>query len=244
MRILRFFEKLLTKIVSLFFKQQFDREKYHFNFSEVWFSPWDKDERFNLIYDQIRNNTLLSKRKLFDLYLIGIQQDKLKANFLEIGTLRGGSAAMLLSSFSGEKLLLWDNWKGGGANISKDDYFLSKEYSIAADLQETQNLLSMLYPEFIDQYSFINDIFPNNIKLNHAFNHLSLVHFDIYDSHSFIIGIDLLWTKLMHGGIFIVSAYGSISLNSLTDAVNNVVKSKPDCFFVQSQSGMGLMIKR
>jgi hypothetical protein len=44
---LRFFEKLLTKIVSLFFKQRFDREKYHFNFSEVWFSPWDKDERFN-----------------------------------------------------------------------------------------------------------------------------------------------------------------------------------------------------
>jgi hypothetical protein len=45
------------------------------------------------------------------------------------------------------------------------------------------------------------------------------------------------------GGCFIVSAYGSISLDPLTVAVNEFVKFQEDCFFIQSQSGLGIIIK-
>ena len=36
---------------------------------------------------------------------------------------------------------------------------------------------------------------------------------------------------MVEGGIFIVSAYGSISLDPLTDAVNRYVRQKQDCIF-------------
>ena len=68
--------------------------------------------------------------------------------------------------------------------------------------------------------------------------------FDIYDKDAFIKGIELIWPKIINGGIFIVSAYGSISLDSLTDAVDNYCKDKQDCVFFQSFSGLAILFKQ
>lgn len=217
------------------------KKTYHFNFPEVWYSPWESDEVFNQIYSDISGNTLVSKRKLYDIYCISRQMSTLGGNYLEIGTLRGGTAALLASTFTNKELILWDNW---GKYVEHDAYFVEKIYSESDDLAKTRNLLKKVSLQTTSNFTFVDEPFPNLKLIEQWHEKFSLVHFDIYDKTAFIDGIKLLWPKIQVGGVFIVSAYGSISLDPLTISVNEFVKTQKDCLFIQSQSGLGLLFKK
>ncbi len=234
-------ECLLTWSVGLVFRQKFDRRIYRFNVPEVWYSPWNGDDAFAAVYAAILGNTLVSKRKLYDLFSISRQFNRLGGDYLEVGTLRGGTAVLLSATFTGHRMVLWDNW---GRHVEYDDYFVEKVYSKSDDLNETRRLLEQVSPQILDRCSFIDKPFPCESVVadwNHPF---SLVHFDIYDKAAFEAGIELVWPRIKAGGVFIVSAYGSISLDPLTRSVNEFARKQADCLFIQSQSGLGLLIKR
>lgn len=239
-RVIFLFEVLLTNIAGLIFSNNFNKKIYKFNFPEVWYSPWNNDVEFISIYKKISKNTLVSKRKVYDLFCISKQLNNLNGAYMEIGTLRGGTAALLASHYTGPKIILWDNW---GKSVEYDDYFLKKTYSVGDDLKKTQELLHDVCPIALAKCDFINQTFPQKDIIEELKIPLSLVHFDIYDKSAFEFGIELIWPKIVVGGIFIVSAYGSISLDPLTRAVNNFFQKTNDCFFIQSQSGLALLVK-
>ena len=162
---------------------------------------------------------------------------------MEIGTLRGGSAALLASNLLSNELILWDKWDDKIASLKKDDYLIKKKYAEKNDLLTAKNLIRKFTNKKVN-LDFKNISFPNKKIINCLNDNLSLVHFDIYNKKAFTDGIKLIWPKMVEGGIFIVSAYGSISLNPLTDAVNFYVKQKHDCIFFQTHSGMALLIKK
>jgi hypothetical protein len=233
-------EGFLTFAVALLSRQGFDTKRYRFNISEVWYSPWNEDDKFNAFYRMICQNTLISKRKLFDLYQIGAQINRsLQGIVLEVGTYRGGSSGLLASVFPEKELILWDIWN---KVVEEDSTFVKKIYAASSDLQEAKQLLSKTGTNSAIKASFIDDIFPNATIISEWQSDISLIHFDIYDSNAFMLGIDLLWPRLAMGGVFIVGGYGSISLNPLTDAVNKFVENS-NCLFIESQSGMGLIFK-
>lgn len=236
-----FVELLLTWFVGLFFRQKFDRHIYRFNFPEVWYSPWNGNDTFTFLHAMISSNTLVSKRKLYDLFRVSAQINRLGGDYLEIGTLRGGTAALLAATFTGARIVLWDNW---GKHVEHDNYFIKKVYSESDDLDKTKSLLELVVPQVLDRCLFVNRAFPCESVISGWTRPFSLVHFDIYDKAAFEVGIRLIWPRIQEGGIFIVSAYGSISLDQLTSAVNDFVQKQTDCFFIQSQSGLGLLVKR
>ncbi len=94
----------------------------------------------------------------------------------------------------------------------------------------------------IKKVVYIDSNFPDLNFIN-RFSYLTLVHFDIYCHKAFLSAFSLLWPLIQPGGVFIVSAYGSISLNLLTDAVNSLIKENSNCFFFQTQSGMAILKK-
>lgn len=234
-------ECFITWIVASVFRCRFDRQKYRFNIPEIWYSPWNKDESFSTVHAAISNNTLVSKRKLFDLFSISRQFKKLSGDYLEIGTLRGGTAGLLASTFAGDNLVLWDNW---GKHVDHDNYLIQKNYSESYDLERTKSLILQIAPDTFNKCLFINNPYPCKSTIANWNKRFSLVHFDIYDKTAFEEGIDLIWPLINNGGVFIVSAYGSISLDPLTNSVNSFVKKQEDCFFIQSQSGLGLIFKK
>jgi hypothetical protein len=234
-------ECLITWLVGFIFRQKFDRRTYRFNVPEVWYSPWNRDDAFTSIYTTISANTLVSKRKLYDLFCISNQFNKLGGDYLEVGTLRGGTAGLLASTFTGGRLVLWDNW---GEHVVHDDYFVEKIYSESGDLSKTRSLLEQVSPLVLDRCLFIDKSFPCASLVASWSRPFSLVHFDIYDNTAFEAGIELMWPQIQAGGVFIVSAYGSISLDPLTRSVNEFAQRQVDCLFIQSQSGLGLLIKR
>jgi len=240
-RIVPWFEWAVTLLVYSLFGRNFNRKKYRFSVPEVWYSPWQHDKEFAAIYEAISGNTLLSRRKLYDLYDLSRQQRRLGGDFLEVGTLRGGTAALLAFAFSGSKLMLWDNW---GKQVQHDDYFVKKAYSASEDLEMTRALIQRSTPAAAERCVYVDELFPNEAIIQGCEGPFSLIHFDIYDRAAFEIGVEMIWPKLMNGAIFIVSAYGSISLDSLTNAVNVFAQKHDDCIFIQSQSGLGLLIKK
>lgn len=240
-RLITFVEDLLTGIVSLLSKESFNTKRYRFNIPEVWYSPWNEHIEFNSLYAVIRHGTLISRRKLFDLYQIGLQINR-DANgaILEIGTYRGGSGALLALVFAEKPLIFWDIWS---KDVEEDNTFVKKIYSVVGDLDQAKHLLKKIGTHSATNASFVDDIFPNSSIISGWAGEISMVHFDIYDSNAFTRGIEMLWPLLSVGGIFVVGGYGAISLNPLTDAVNLFVNGS-NCLFIESQSGMGLIIKR
>lgn len=240
-RLIAFAEDLLTGIVSLLSKEGFNTRRYRFNIPEVWYSPWNEHNEFNSLYTIISHSTLISRRKLFDLYQIGLQVNRdTNGVILEIGTYRGGSGALLASVFSEKSLIFWDIWS---KVVEEDNTFVKKTYSAVSDLDQAKLLLGKIGTHSAVNATFVDDIFPNPSIISGWAGKVSMVHFDIYDSNAFTCGIEMLWPMLSVGGIFIVGGYGAISLNPLTDAVNQFV-NRSNCLFIESQSGMGLIIKQ
>ncbi len=233
-------ECLITISIGLIFRHKFDQRIYRFNIPEVWYSPWNGDDTFAKVYTAISGSTLVSRRKLYDLFCLSGKFNCLGGDYLEVGTLRGGTAGLLATTFTGARMVLWDNW---GEHIEHDNYFVEKVYSEGDDLNKTRRLLEDIAPKVLLRCFFVDKKFPCESLIANWDRQFSLVHFDIYDKTAFEAGIRLLWPRIQEGGVFIVSAYGSISLDSLTSSVNEFVRKQDDCLFIQSQSGLGLLIK-
>lgn len=125
-KIQQYIESFATFLASLAFKK-FDKKKYQFSFKEVWYSPHEVNREFNQLYSKIYSHTLISKRKLHFLYNISKQISKLKDSFMKIGTLRGGSAALLVSNLLNNELILWDRWSDKIASVKKKITILLKK---------------------------------------------------------------------------------------------------------------------
>ncbi len=239
--LLRSVESLLTALVRFVSKHPFDTAKYRFNFPEVWYSPWRTDPAFQSIYRRISANTLISERKLFDLLSLAKQvHGASDTRVLEIGTYRGGSAALLAHALPDVQLTLWDNW---GKPVFGDDYFVKKVYAEGDDLSQTQSLVKSIGTPSALGCEYVCELFPNERVLAAHEGQYSLVHFDIYDEGAFEKGIALVWPKIRSGGMFVCGGYGAISLDKLTGRINCFAEANA-CLFVQTQSGMGVLIKR
>ena len=236
----KYIANFISWLVWAFARHKFDRQLYHMNFSEVWYSPWDKNQEFKSLYKKIQNHTNVPKTKLFDLYSINKQLQNLDGDTLEIGTYRGGSAALLATGAPRNKLIMWDIW---GMQVKHNDYFIKKLYSTHEDLEFARELLGSMVADFDSRCEFITELFPSPEVIHAWDNSFAIVNFDTYDEKAFIEGIELIWPKLCVGGVFVVGAYGAISLDPLTRAVNAFTE-KNNCLFVQSQSGIGLIIKQ
>ena len=240
-----YIEHIINFLLNLVIKEKFNKSKYKFSIQEVWYSPWETDKEFNELYFKISKYTLISKQKLYCLYNISKQINKLDGSFLEIGSLKGGSGALLASNLKKKELILWDNWGGGSKNnnVNKDNYFVDKIYADNDDFLLTKNLVEKFTHQNKTKLVFKNNLFPDNKIINSINKNISLVHFDLYNKNAFINGIELIWPKIIDGGVFIVSAYGSISLDPLTDAVNHYCKNKKNCTFFQTFSGLAILFK-
>lgn len=239
--LMRLVESILTALVRFASKHPFDTDRYRFNFPEVWYSPWRTDPAFQSIYRKISAHTLISERKLFDLLSLAKQVRGFSGTrVLEIGTYKGGSGALLAHALPDARLTLWDNW---GKPVANDEYFVKKIYAEDSDLSQARALVTSIGTPSAQACEYVCELFPNEQVLAAHHGEYSFVHFDIYDESAFAKGIAFVWPKLCIGGMFVCGGYGAISLDKLTGAVNQFIEAN-DCTFVQTQSGMGVLIKR
>lgn len=208
------------------------------------FSPWDNDRNFMTIYDIARNNTLVDKYRMYELWELTEQINKLdsSASFLEVGVWRGGTAAII-----GRKLELLDSkinfyladtYTGVVKSNDKDLFYTDSEHN-----DTSLTIVENLVKDIKINYKQLVGIFPEDtahlINENEKFG-LCHIDVDVYQSAKDIV--DWIWDKLIIGGVVIFDDYGFHTCTGITTYIQEV-KHLKDRMIVHNINGHALMIK-
>jgi len=88
------------------------------------YRPWHSDERFLTAWASVRDHTMLDQPRLYELWELTEQALKVPGAVLEVGTWRGGSAALMglrLNELAAERELIIADTSGGVAKAGPDD---------------------------------------------------------------------------------------------------------------------------
>ena len=195
---------------------------------------WETDGYFNVLYKEVKENTLVDKVRCFMLYQFLKQALKLDGDAAEIGVYKGGTAKLLAKIIKNKNIYLFDTFAGmpqtSEMDIHKKGDFSDTVFNDVSDyLRDFKNIF------------FYQGLFPETagpIK-NKIF---SFVHIDVDIYKSVFDCCDFFYSRMVKGGIMIFDDYGFLSCPGAKIAVDHFFKNKKEipCYL---QSGQCLIIK-
>ena len=198
--------------------------------AEPVFNAWDT-EKANIIYDNYKDRTLLSKASFYTLIELARSCDDKKGQFVELGTYKGGSARALADMLN-RKIFCFDTF-GGVVGASSEDTMEDGEFG-DVDLEDVKYYL-------MDCKLFVGEVQRtlNQIKgLKIAFLHIDLdLYTPIYES------LITLYYNVVEGGIILFDDYGTLSTPGAKFACDNFFMNKPENIIVL-QTGQAFIIKQ
>lgn len=181
---------------------------------------------------RIRRDLLLTFTESVQLYELAKSTVKLKGDFAEVGTYKGGSSKIIASVKGDKKLHLFDTFEGLPKTSGKDKYFDKGEYY--ASLEDVKNFLK----EYKRVY-FYKGIFPNTAQklINPKF---SFVHLDVDLYKSTKESLEYFYPKMVKGGVIISHDYPSSV--GVKRAFDEFMKNIPE-IVVKLSGNQGLLVK-
>lgn len=229
-------------------KANFSVDGFHYGFSfpSANYAPWQGDEAFTTIYNQIKKNTLVDIYRCYELWQLvkKIHSMNPAAAVLEVGVWRGGTAGIMAQQLSNVKskatLYLADTFSGVAKAGAHDSFYTGGEHSdtsqyIVEDLLKNKSK----YPHF----KILKGIFPDDtadkIPVSEQFG-LCHIDVDVYTSAKDIL--DWVWDKLIPGGVVVFDDYGFHSCTGVTKLVEEYFYHT-DRQVIHNLNGHALMIK-
>jgi O-methyltransferase len=182
---------------------------------------WDDDQRFNVIFSEIYDRTLVDKPRCYILYQLAGHAHSVPGDAAEIGVFRGGTAKLLSKVLSDKKLHLFDTFSGMPPTDKTRDMHKQGDFSdtsledVKAFLKGQDNI--SLYPGF----------FPATAA---PIEHLkfSMVHIDVDIYQSVIDCCKFFYPRIQRGGIMVFDDYGFTSCPGARAAVDEFFSDKPE----------------
>ncbi len=206
------------------------------------YAPWLSDHSFNNVYEIIKNYTLVSKYRCYELWQLVEESVKLKGALIEIGTWRGGSGALIakkarLSDIK-DTVYLCDTFKGVVKAGKRDSSYKGGEHSDASRemVEEVINKLKL------DNTEILVGIFPektSNLVTDKTFRFCH-IDVDVYQSAKDIM--EWLWPKLVVGGIVVFDDYGFQKCDGIMCFVNEE-RNKKDRLVIHNLNGHAIVVK-
>lgn len=229
-------------------KANFSIDGFHYGFSfpSANYTPWQGDEAFMSIYNQIRNNTLVDIYRCYELWQLvqKVQSLDPHAAILEVGVWRGGTAGIMARQLANIKskatLYLADTFSGVAKAGSNDSFYTGGEHGdtsqyIVEDVLKNKSQ----YPYF----KILKGIFPeetaDKVLITEQFG-LCHIDVDVYESAKDIL--EWVWDKLIPGGVVVFDDYGFHSCTGVTKLVEQY-RNYPDRQIIHNLNGHALMIK-
>lgn len=198
--------------------------------------PWLSKNYTNLF---LQSQLRLSRERAYVLLEIVNYIKGLEGNFAELGVYRGSTAYLIASQLEpiyGKKLYLFDTFYGTPATSVDDNYKRQGKYS-DVDINKVKDFLKLFQEFTIYCQGIIPDTLEaiKNEKL--CFVH---IHLNIYQSTQ--AAIELLYDKVVPGGIILIEDYGLKSCAGVKKAIDQFVKIK-NIKVIHLPTGQGMIYK-
>lgn len=183
-------------------------------------APWKTNIEFNALYSKIKDHSLCTIERLYELWILVEQIKNLDGQIIEIGTWKGGSGAIIASQLKKynpkSTLYLCDTFNGVVKSGKKDTV-----YKDGAHISSKDTVYRLLQSLRLSNAKILEGIFPeetsHKISRNDSFK-LCHIDVDVYQSAKDIM--DWVWPKMIVGGVVIFDDYGDTNCDGIITFVN------------------------
>ena len=207
------------------------------------YAPWRKSEEFWQIYSAIEGYTLADLYRCWELWDLASQCEILPGHFLEVGTWRGGTAAILCSCAArlggGRRVYIADTFSGVPKATERDSSYTGGEHSDTSEETVERLLRDSLG---LHNYRILKGIFPDATGQAIEQEVICLCHIDVdvYESSKGVL--DWLLPRLCRGGLAVIDDYGFSSTPGITESVNEL-RGHADLISLYNLNGHAVLIK-
>lgn len=207
------------------------------------YAPWLVDKEFLAGLEKVKDNTLIDKYRLFEIWQMVEESAKLpEGDLIEVGVWRGGSGALIAKK---AKLLelkstvyLCDTFSGVVKAGDQDSKYIGGEHS-----DTSVELVKELMKKFgVNNTEILVGMFPEdsaNLIEDKKFR-FAHVDVDVYQSSKDIV--NWIWPRLLVGGIIVFDDYGYSGCDGVTKYINEE-RIKKDRVILYNLNGHAIMIK-
>lgn len=208
------------------------------------YSPWNIDAEFEKVFNLVKDYSLVDKYRMYELWDLVEQTNKLEGSIIEIGVWKGGTGGLIaqkaeLSGKKSDRVYLADTFCGVVKATSKDKYYKGGEHN-DAPVEIVKQLIHERLK--LKNVTILQGIFPDdNIELlaNERFR-LCHIDVDVYQSAKDIV--EWMWDKLVPMGVIVFDDYGFETCSGIMLYVNEL-KKQANCFMTYNLNGHALITK-
>jgi hypothetical protein len=193
------------------------------------------NEKFEILFERVRHQSVLTKDRLNALYHVGLYCSKLDGDFVELGCHYGGISFLLASLLQNNHCIhSFDSFEGL-PELTDEDGGHHKEGQLKTDYMTVYNYLSLHGDKVILYKGWIEDTLGDiqDIPLS-----LIYIDMDLYASTRF--AINKLWKQLVVGGYMIFDDYLWEATPGIKSAVDEFFPNifRHNHYFVHPQLGI------
>ena len=190
---------------------------------------WDQQNEFNLLYEQIREHTLVSKNRLFMLYQLLRYVNKMDGDIAEVGVYKGGTAKLIAKTAPQKNVYLFDTFSGMPAIITEIDMYKVKDFG------DTSLLSAKSFLSDCPNVTFYKGIFPDTASAIKD-KKFSFVYIDADLYNSVKDSLEFFYERLVERGIIVIDDYESWACPGVKKAVSEFLADKKEYPIITAES--------
>lgn len=205
------------------------------------YRPWHGDHDFLRAWTAVRDHTMLDQPRLYELWELTQQATKVNGAILEVGTWRGGSAALMglrLKHLNAHRsLIVADTFAGVAKAGPRDPYYRGGEHA-DTDLDTVSAFLHSL--DLLD-FRLLSGLFPDETAHHVRDETIALCHIDVdvYDSAQGVF--DWVLPRVPPGGIIVFDDYGFSGCEGVTSLVHEL-RARDDMCVIANVNGHAVVV--
>jgi O-methyltransferase len=207
------------------------------------YMPWRDDAAFLEIYAAVVRNTMVDKYRLYELWTLVKQSQKLTGSLLEVGAWRGGSAGVIAASARANGITspfyVCDTFTGVVKTSEKDGTYRGGEHSDTSRAIVEELLFQKMH---LENVKILEGIFPDQTAKGIENDKFRFCHIDVDSYESARDVLNWVWPRLVVGGIVVYDDYGFRSAVGVTRHVEEQL-ALDDRIGIYNLNGHAVVIK-
>jgi len=206
--------------------------------SHATYAPWLDDAAFIQAYEAVKANTLVDIYRCHELTTLARQVVRLPGDLVEVGVWRGGTAALLAQAAPEKTIALFDTFNG----VAKADATYDTLYKGGEHADTDRDIVASLFERLGLRCSINVGMFPDD-TVDRLPAQVSLAHIDVDTYRSAKESFEVIWPRVVQGGMVVFDDYGFWGCEGVTQFVNESCATLADGVLIHNLNGHAVVIK-